>query len=240
MEISRVRVPEASRARGIVMVIDVIRAFTVAAYALEGGARRLWLVRTVEEALSLHAAEPDTLLAGEIAGRLIDGFHHNNSPAAMMSAKVRDRTIIQRTGAGTQGAVGAENASHLVVCSLVNARATAEYVRSLAAATGEPITLLPTASPEEPDCIEDDLCADYVEAVLRHRADAGVALQQGVERLRSSGRLDVFAAAESDFPADDIATFLAVDRFSFVMPGTREKRAGVRYVEVVRQDTDRR
>jgi hypothetical protein len=61
---------QAEQAEGIVVVIDVIRAFTVAAYAFAGGAQRLWLVRTVEEALALREREPGALLAGEIGGRI--------------------------------------------------------------------------------------------------------------------------------------------------------------------------
>jgi phosphosulfolactate phosphohydrolase-like enzyme len=48
MEIIRVDRTTAPQARGVVIVIDVIRAFTVAGYAFAGGAERLWLVRTVE------------------------------------------------------------------------------------------------------------------------------------------------------------------------------------------------
>ncbi len=46
----------ARRARGTVVVIDVLRSFTVSAYALAGGARECRLVKTVAEARAL--AEP--------------------------------------------------------------------------------------------------------------------------------------------------------------------------------------
>ena len=45
MQIRRVHRLEAAEARGVVIVIDVIRAFSVAAYAFAGGARAIWLVR---------------------------------------------------------------------------------------------------------------------------------------------------------------------------------------------------
>jgi 2-phosphosulfolactate phosphatase len=109
----------------VVIVIDVIRAFSVAAYALAGGSEELWLVRTVEEALTMRERAPHALLIGEVGGRLIHGFDCNNSPARMAAMDVRGRLLIQRTGAGTQGAVGATGATHLLVCALVNARATA-------------------------------------------------------------------------------------------------------------------
>ncbi len=107
LQIERVDAQTAGEARGVVIVIDVIRAFTVAGYAFAGGAKRMWLVRKVDEALALREREPDALLVGEVVGRLIEGFDLNNSPSRMVAANVRDRLLIQRTGAGTQGAVNA-------------------------------------------------------------------------------------------------------------------------------------
>ena len=74
LDIRRVNRLEAVEAQGVVIVIDVIRAFTVAAYAFAGGAHRLWLVRTIDEAFALREREPQALLAGEVGGRLIPGF----------------------------------------------------------------------------------------------------------------------------------------------------------------------
>src|SRR5438067_3028958 len=101
MEISRVTPLQAAQAHGVVIVIDVIRAFTVAAYAFAGGAHRLLLVRTVEEAHALRTRFPEALLVGEIGGRLISGFDLNNSPSLVAATNVSGRILIQRTGAGT-------------------------------------------------------------------------------------------------------------------------------------------
>ena len=125
LEIRRVNLQDATVAQGVVIVIDVIRAFSVAAYAFSRGAQRLWLVRSIEDAFALREREPNALLAGEVGGRLIPGFDFNNSPSLMAAADVNGRLLIQCTGAGTQGAVGAVNATHMLICSLVNAKATA-------------------------------------------------------------------------------------------------------------------
>jgi 2-phosphosulfolactate phosphatase len=238
MEIQRVQRMEAAQARGIVIVIDVFRAFSVAAYALAGGARGLWLVREVEDALALRQREPEALLAGEVGGRLIPGFDFNNSPARMAEADVQGRLLIQCTGAGTRGAVNALNATHLLLCSLVNARATAAYARHLAATGDGLITLMPTEPIGRTGVTptEDDICADYLEALLTERADAGRMLADGIAGLRASGRLSIFERGFPDFPFEDIAAALAADRFHFVMVGGREHWNTTAYIHVRRVD----
>ena len=220
------------------IAIDVIRAFTVAAYAIAGGAQRLWLVRTTDEAFALRQREPQALLAGEIGGRLIPGFDLNNSPSLMASTNVQGRTIIQRTGAGTQGAVGAINATHLLICSLANARATATYAHQLAAINGGVITLLPTegSSQHLPYIGEDTVCADYLEALLRGQRNAEALLAENLAHLDASGRFDFMKQGDVDFPFEDIALIKGFDRFNFVMVGQRKQADGFEYVEVERHD----
>jgi 2-phosphosulfolactate phosphatase len=238
IKIHRLNFPRAGEARGITIVIDVIRAFTVAAYAFAGGASRLWLVRTTDEAFALRGREPGAMLAGEIGGRLIPGFDFNNSPALMAKASLAGRVLIQRTGAGTQGAVNAAHSHHLLICSLVNAKATAQYARTLATETGEPVTLLPTGKPDEAfPLTEDDFCADYLEALITCRDDALQVLADRTTQLRTAGRFSEWQQGnEGDFPAEDIDKVLDANRFSFAMAGTRKEWDGIVYVEVERMD----
>ena len=238
IKIRRINHETAGLGRGVVVVIDVIRAFSVAAYAFAGGARELWLVRQVEEALALQANETSALLAGEVNGRMIPGFDLSNSPAQMAEAEVRDRLIIQRTGAGTRGAVSAVNAGRLLTCSLVNARATASYAGSLARDLASVICLYPTAGiPDEADDPnEDDYCADYLAALLLGSPDAEAVLEVNIERLRSQGRFEFFQRGYPDCPPVDVPTVLDVNRFSFAMEGTRRRWNGIDYVRLTRVD----
>jgi 2-phosphosulfolactate phosphatase len=235
MQIERVWRDDAERALGVAIVIDVLRAFSVAAYAFAGGVQELWLVRTVEEALALHEREPAALLAGEVGGKLISGFDFNNSPFLMAQADVRDRIIIQRTGAGTRGAVGATHARHVLLAALVNAQATADYARALAQQEQLDISLIPT---ERADGMrgEDEICAAYLDALIQEQADASTVLADGLSELRTSGRLDIFAQDLPDFPQEDVASALATNIFDFVMVGTRRQWRDITYVEAQRAD----
>ena len=241
LEISIIDPKEVPEAGSIVIVIDVIRAFTVAAYAFAGGADRLWLVRTVPEAFALREQEPKALLIGEVGGHLIPGFDFNNSPSLIASSNVRGRLLIQRTGAGTQGAVKSAHAKHLLICSLVNARATTFYIRRLveASASQELVTLLPTSYPDGNILLsEDNVCADYLEALLTGREDAREVVNAGIERLRTLNRFAFLEAGDPDMPFEDIAAILDIDRFPFVMMGNRKQCGEITYVEVEKVDVN--
>ena len=237
LEIRRVGRYEVQEARGVVIVIDVIRAFSVAAYALAGGAQALWLVRTVEEAFALREGNPEVLLIGEVGGRMIPGFDFNNSPALMIASDVRGRILVQRTGAGTQGALAVANATHILLSSLVNARATATYARVLAESTGGIVTLHPTQGGlDNGEPGEDQVCADYVEALLKGREDARIILAKEITRLHDASRFETWQQGEPDFPAEDIPLVFDVDRFDFAMPGTRKQWGEITYVEAGKVD----
>ena len=156
---------------GVVVAVDVIRAFTTAAYALAGGASAIWLVAGVDEALELAAAIPGALVMGEEHGRRPPGFHLSNSPVHVSEADVDGRVIVQRTSAGTQGVVAARAAERLFAASLVCASATAAAVE--ATALGVPTYVITGRFPDKPDGGEDDLLT----AQLIERARTGRPLQ---------------------------------------------------------------
>ncbi len=207
----------AREARGLAVVIDVIRAFTVAAYAFNGGAEEILLVGTVDEAFALRERFPDALLIGEVGGRLIPGFDINNSPTRMAAADVRGRRLIQRTGAGTQGVVAAANADAIVLASLVVARATAEYIRRQAPTV---VSIVAMAGDVSHAPMEDDICGDYLAGLLRGETTDTSGIGDAV--LATPHAQLFLDPADPDFIPSDLDYVLAVDRFDFAMPVRRE------------------
>ncbi len=67
-------------ATGTVVVIDVIRAFTNAAFAFSKGAKEIYPVSTVEEALLFKVQNSEALACGEVGGMPPEGFDFGNSP----------------------------------------------------------------------------------------------------------------------------------------------------------------
>ncbi len=200
----------AARARGVAIVIDVLRAFTVSAYALAGGAVECVLVRTVEEALAVAARLPGAVVSAEVGGLPVEGIPISNSPTMVAGLDWEGRTLVQRTSAGTQGAAAAaRHAERVFAASLVVAGATARHVRRL---NPPLVTLVPTGG--EGRHAEDLACADLIETLLRGRtADARGLL----DRLRRDERYRLLAGGSvPGFPPGDLDLALQVDRFDFV------------------------
>src|SRR5437762_13600947 len=99
----------ARQARGTVVVIDVLRSFTVSAYALAGGARECRLVRTVAEARALAARTPGSLLCAREDALPAAASPISNSPTAIRDAALHARVLIQRSTAGPRALAAADS-----------------------------------------------------------------------------------------------------------------------------------
>ncbi len=204
-------------ARGVVIVIDVIRAFTNAAYAFGRGAREIYPVGTVEEAFELKAAIPNSLVCGEVGGIPPEGFDFGNSPTQTDTLDLSGRVIIQRTGAGTQGIVRSVKATSILAASFVVADATIRYIQKL---SPESITFVITGQYGVDGGDEDLACAGYLEALLSGQNSN---LNPFVERvLKSRDALRHLDPNFPEFPKSDLDFCTAVDAFDFAMPVLKE------------------
>lgn len=239
---------DAEAAEGCVVVIDVLRAFTTAAYAFHAGASEVWLCSSTEEAFDLRRRAPRAVLVGELGGQQIPGFDHGNSPSALQDLDLRDHVVILRTSNGTQGVARASRASSILLGSLVVAAATARHLHRLGAETvtllsmgwiGEPpvtgnragamiaerpaqdeVAQVGDVEEGAPEGAEDHACAEYLAALLDGGPGDAAAAMRATERSPAGQRaLDPGIAWIS---AADLACATAVDRFDFAMPVTLE------------------
>src|SRR5205807_6265050 len=100
-------------APGTVVVVDVLRAFTVSAYALAGGAAECRLVGEIDEARALAARLDGAVISAEVHGLPVEGIPISNSPTMVRAAELHGRTLVQRSSQGTQAAVAAGAADRL-------------------------------------------------------------------------------------------------------------------------------
>lgn len=202
----------ARAARGVAVVIDVFRAFSVACYAFANGARRIIPVADIDEARRLRLAHPDYLTIGERHARKLDGFDFGNSPSEIEHEDLSGRTLVHTTHAGTQGLVNATGADVVLAGSLVNAAALCRHIKQVAPRT---VSLVRMGHEARERCDEDDLCAALLAARLRGKPfDTGTIR----ERLRHAASAEKFLdPAASWAPERDFELCTAVDRFDFVL-----------------------
>lgn len=210
----------AERAVGVVVIIDVFRAFTTAAVALAKGATKIIMVRDIEEALALRAAGVGDICMGEVGGRAPPGFDLGNSPFEASQAELEGRTIIQRTSAGTQGIVAAkQTATRLYAGSLLTATATA---RAILGQTPAEVTLVAMGLDGARRSDEDELCAIHLRNLLQGRPGS---LSGTRDVILAGPQIPAFhdLAKPHLHPADlDIA--LDIDRYDFAVLISREDR----------------
>jgi 2-phosphosulfolactate phosphatase len=203
-------------ATGLVIVIDVIRAFSSAAYCFTGGAEKIIPVGSIEEALKIKQEQPDVLVCGEVGGIPPRGFDFGNSPEQILQLNLQGRTIVQRTSAGTQGIVRSANAEKMVAASYVVANATVKYVLSH---KPDEVTFVVTGK-NYLGGDEDQSCAEYLEALLQGKYPDPAPF---LERVRNSGDAKLFYnPARPEFPEIDVTHCTEIDKFSFAMPVSKE------------------
>jgi 2-phosphosulfolactate phosphatase len=202
----------ARRARGLAVVIDVFRAFSVAAHAFARGAQAMIPMGSVDEARALKAAHPEWLLIGERFARPLPGFDAGNSPTEIERLDLAGRTLIHTTHAGTQGLVNAVDADEVITGALVNAAAVVRY----AIGSGfRRVTLVRMGHEARERSDEDDACAELIAQRLRGEAPDISGLR---ERLRVAPSAQKFFDPACDWaPERDFELCTQVDRFDFVL-----------------------
>ena len=206
-----------NEAQGVVVVIDVLRAFTTAAYAFYNGAKKIIPVGTTQEAFELRNKIPGSMLMGEEHGYKPNGFDFGNSPAEIINQDLSNKILIQRTSAGTQGLVRSKTNSGLLAASFVVADATAEYLKALAP---EITSFIITGNSLGRDGEEDLACAEYIAGLAENR---NLDSNSYTSRILTSSVGQSYLNGENEYLSEeDLILSSQVNRFSFTMVVRKE------------------
>ncbi len=208
----------ARKARGLAVIIDVFRAFSLEPYLFSRGAAEILAVGKEETARKLKAEYPDAVLIGERLGVKLPGFDYGNSPSQTEGADLAGRLVIHTTSAGTQGLVNAAGADRIITGSLVNASAVARYIRETAP---DHVSLVAMGLNGKESAPEDLLCARYIRSILEAQP---FDMQNELHLLRQTESGKKFFRAENQtvFPEADYHLCTRYDIFPFVLQVRRE------------------
>lgn len=217
----------AKEAKGIAVIIDVFRAFTVEAYLMNNGVKKLMPVGDMQIAYDYKEKDSNCVLIGERHGIILPGFDYGNSPSQIKNVDFSGKTVIHTTSAGTQGIVNAQNADEVLTGSLVNAKAIANYIKSQ---NPKEVSLVCMGLESTYQTEEDNLCAYYIKSILDGNT---IELDKEIEKLKTTSGAKFFDEKQKDvFPQEDFYLSTEVDKFNFVLKVNKDNK-GMNYIKKI-------
>ncbi|MEV8597826.1 2-phosphosulfolactate phosphatase [Streptomyces sp. NPDC052012] len=211
-----VGIPELTDLPRVAVVVDVMRAFTVAAWAFSRGAEKIVLASSDGEALALKESRSGWLALKD--GAPAAGFDTLNSPGLVRSFDLAGRTVVQKTTAGTVGALAVASAPLVLCASFVVAGATARFLKTDGFG---PVTFVVTG--DDGQAAEDLACAEYIgEHLAGGDAEAAPYLHRARTSRAAAELADGVQRGYQGVHPDDVDLCLEVDRFSFAMVARQE------------------
>jgi 2-phosphosulfolactate phosphatase len=159
-------------APALAVVVDVMRATSTIAQALDTGYPRVYCCATPDDARALRERLGEGLLGGERKAVKIEGFDVGASPREFLEA--RDEPVIFSTTNGTQAVLAAASSCEEVLLgSLLNLDAVSAAVRS----SGEDVVIV-CAGFQGAFALDDAYCAGrIVQQLDAERSDAAIAAE---------------------------------------------------------------
>jgi 2-phosphosulfolactate phosphatase len=214
-------------ANRVVAVVDVLRASTSIAVALENGARAVIPLASSEDVVSRakNLARSEVKLAGERRSQQISGFDYGNSPLEFTRENVDGKTILMSTTNGTNAILAVQGARDVLIASYVNFSAVLSMLR--AALRGGTDVAIVCAGQERHFSLEDSACAGlFVQHITEKHTKAEIndAAQAAmlIDKKFGANRKKLFkssthgiALAEAGF-GDDLDACAELDSYSVV------------------------
>jgi 2-phosphosulfolactate phosphatase len=226
--------PAQVRAADVAVVIDVLRATTVATEALAAGYERVLCAESVERARELRG--PGRVLAGERHCLMPEGFDQGNSPRDAARRRGRELVLATTNGAPAIIAAAALAPTVLLAC-LRNLDAVVGYLREQQAERRD--LLLVCSGTDGTVALEDVYVAGRLSARLDSSRTDATKVAEAVARWYSPAAAALWESADarvlrSSGMAEDIA-YCATESVLRLFPRVISAGAGVAVLAPVRR-----
>ncbi|MBL7719476.1 MAG: 2-phosphosulfolactate phosphatase [Flavipsychrobacter sp.] len=112
----------------VVVIIDVFRATSTIAAALDNGAQCVIPVASVPECVDLGRTIENAITAGERDGKVAEGLEYGNSPLEYPKEFVQGRTVVLTTTNGTRLLHMVKDAAVIITGSFLNLGAVCDFL----------------------------------------------------------------------------------------------------------------
>jgi len=172
----------------IVVIIDILRATSTIATALNNGAKCVIPVDSVSRCIEL-GKQIDGITAGERDGKVAEGLKHGNSPFEYPTDFIGNKTLVLTTTNGTRLLQMAldKNAQGIITGAFVNLSAVCDHLIEM-----KQNVILGCAAWKDKVNIEDSLFAGAVISRVRKHFTINCDSSHMAEALYKSGEKDLF------------------------------------------------
>lgn len=196
---------------GLVVVIDVLRAFTTACYAMNSKPKDYIVVSEIETAHKLKKENPKYILMGERHGYMIPGFDYGNSPAEIKDIDFSTETIVHTTTLGTRGIISAlKHTNDVITGSFVNAKAVINYIK-----TENPSDVYLFCTCGIADDNEDLMLAKYIKGYFENKPLDINVIRENLKKHKSG--ISYLTEPRTEYSTSDFYLSLELDKFNFVI-----------------------
>lgn len=195
----------------LVIVIDVLRAFTTACYAINNNPKNYIVVGDLNLAYQLKKKNPDYILMGERKGLKLSGFDYGNSPTEIKDLDFSNKTIVHTTTLGTRGVTNAlQHTKEVITGSFVNAKAIINYIKK---ENPNYVHLFCTSGTSDNN--EDLMFAKYIKGYFENKP-----LNINTIRKKLTGHesgIRYLVKPKTKYSKNDFSLAFDLDKFNFVI-----------------------
>jgi len=196
----------------ITVVVDVFRAFTTACYVLDQqpASYKLTTKSSVIERLAKDLLNPVLIGKPEKSFDYVL-YHIPNSPTRSSELELSGRDVLHRTQGGARGILESKTADVTLAAAFVNAKATVDYIRKF---TDPEVHIVPMGHEGKTASLEDDVCADYIEAMLQEKE---LEIGAFTKTIKNGPGSYFFSEDQWQYPREDFERCLQTKRFNFAI-----------------------
>lgn len=195
----------------VIIVIDVFRAFTTACCVLERNPTSYILTNKSTAVSHLISGLQDSFLIGKAERGVTLNYNIPNSPTRVKEVDIKGRNVFHRTEGGASGVLMSKGLGIILAAGLANADATVRYVLQL---QNPEITILPMGHEGITPSLEDDICAQYIDAKFRGQT---MDLAHYFADLREGPGKYFFTDDQWQYPREDFDCCMDLNRFNFAI-----------------------
>jgi 2-phosphosulfolactate phosphatase len=204
----------AKNAKGLVVIVDIFRAFTTSYLILGNNAKHIMTYDKEEDAFDKRRKIPNCVIVGEQMGYKIEGCDYNNSPAEVENVDFTDKCVLLKTSRGTKGllSINKENVQEVLAGSFLGFSAIVNHIKNL---SPKKVTIVCMGDPGDKKAFEDEIFALSLKDALEGKEVHKSALYKSIRESPTSRRFfdsEISHSSERDF---DLC--MGFDMFNFII-----------------------